>query len=196
MGKQSNNPNQTVPAGDRAGGMMDTVRKQGMKGPAPVHLWDPPYCGEMDLLIRADGTWIHEGSPIGRPEMVRMFSNILKYENGRHYIVTPVEKIGIQVEDAPFIAVDVEICKVVIFLTNVGDDVSLDRDHRLIMAGTEENPRPYVQVRGGLLARIDRKSFYRLAEAAVPGPDGRLGIRSAGEFHELEPETWHVSPQI
>lgn len=141
----------------------------------------------MDMEIRADGTWFHEGGPIGRPEMVRMFANILKYEDGRHYLVTPVEKIGIKVEDAPFIATDVEIGDDIRFVTNVGDEVRLDADHPLTVTGTAENPRPYVEIRGGLRARIDRKTYYRLAETVSEGPEGRMGITSAGHFFPLEP---------
>ena len=76
------------------------------KGPPPVHLWNPPYCGEMDMRIARDGTWFHEGTPIGRTRMVKLFSSILKREGDRFYLVTPVEKVGIRVEDAPFLAVD------------------------------------------------------------------------------------------
>ena len=187
MGKPSNGS-----TGARAGGRPRRRYRRrgpqtGTRGPAPVHLWDPPYCGEMDLVIRADGSWIHEGSPIGRPEMVRMFSNIMKFEDGRHYLVTPVEKIGIEVEDSPFIAVDVDLGDdEIIFTTNIGDKARLDADHPLTLAGNAAEPRPYIEIRGGLLARIDRKSFYRLAEAATAGPDGRLGVRSAGAFFPLE----------
>ncbi|MBN2631406.1 MAG: DUF1285 domain-containing protein, partial [Rhodobacteraceae bacterium] len=77
------------------------------KGPAPVHLWNPPYCGEMDMRIARDGTWFHDGTPIGRAGMVKLFSSILRREGARYYLVTPVEKLGIQVDDAPFVAVDV-----------------------------------------------------------------------------------------
>ena len=96
----------------------------------PVEKWDPPYCGEMDLEIRRDGTWFHEGTPIGRPGLVRLFSTILKREGERHYLVTPVEKLGIRVEDAPFVAVDVEAEDgALTFTTNVGDRVTAGPDH-------------------------------------------------------------------
>ncbi len=168
-----------------------------MRGPAPVHLWNPPYCGDMDMEIRADGTWYHDGSPIGRPGMVRMFANILKYEDGRHYLVSPVEKIGIRVEDAPFIATDVDIGDDdIVFHTNLGDSARLDADHPLVMEGSPDLPRPYVEIRGGLRARIDRKSFYRLAEHAAQGPDGLMGVRSAGVYFPLESPSWHGSPPI
>lgn len=187
MGNPSDSSDKTAAVKNRGVGVTAAAQREGLRGPAPVHLWNPPYCGEMDMEIRADGTWFHEGSPIGRPAMVRMFANILKYEDGRHFLVTPVEKIGIRVVDAPFIAVDVDFdADGIRFTTNVGDIVRLDGDHPLIMSGTSARPRPYVEVRGGLLARIDRKSFYRLAEAATPGPDGRLGVNSAGVCFSLE----------
>lgn len=187
MGNPSDISDKRAAAENRTSDMTAVAKREGLRGPAPVHLWNPPYCGEMDMEIRADGTWIHEGSPIGRPAMVRMFANILKFEDGRHFLVTPVEKIGIRVEDAPFIAVDVEIdAGDIRFTTNIGDVVRLDGDHPLTISGTSANPRPYVEVRGGLLARIDRKSFYRLAEAAAPGKCGSLGVTSAGVFFPLE----------
>lgn len=187
MGKRPDRGETAAVAENRSAGITAAARKQGMRGPAPVHLWNPPYCGEMDMEIRADGTWFHEGSPIGRPNMVRMFANILKFEDGRHYLVTPVEKIGIKVEDAPFIAVDVDMTDdAAVFTTNIGDTARLDADHPLTLSGTMDEPRPYVEIRGGLLARIDRKSFYRLAEAATRGTDGRMGVNSVGVFFPLE----------
>lgn len=187
MGNPSDSSDKTATAANRGTAVTAAAQREGLRGPAPVHLWNPPYCGEMDMEIRADGTWFHDGTPIGRPNMVRMFANILKFEDGRHYLVTPVEKIGIRVQDAPFIAVDVDVdADGFSFTTNIGDVVRLDGDHPLTLSGTSANPRPYVTVRGGLLARIDRKSFYRLAEAAIPGPDGRLGVNSAGMFYPLE----------
>ena len=93
----------------RAEDIAKTVREAvGEDGLPPVHLWDPPYCGDLDMEIRRDGTWFYQGTPIGRPELVRLFSSILKLEGGRHYLVTPVEKVGIRVQDAPFVAVDAE----------------------------------------------------------------------------------------
>ncbi|MFC0201603.1 DUF1285 domain-containing protein [Paracoccus rhizosphaerae] len=171
-----------------AEGLAEAASKAGKGGLPPVHLWNPAYCGEMDLEIRADGTWIHEGSPIGRPAMVRLFSTILKREDDRFFLVTPVEKVGIRVEDAPFLAVDADIAQgSVTFTTNVGDTVTAGPDHPIVVRGDAEVPRPYVHVRAGLEALIDRKTFYRLAAAAEPGPDGRTGIRSGDRFFALEP---------
>jgi hypothetical protein len=157
------------------------------RGPAPVHLWDPPYCGEMDLEILPDGRWIHEGTPIGRPEMVRLFASVLKREGDRFFLVTPVEKLGIRVADAPFLAVDAEISDDAIrFVTNLGDAVVAGPDNPIRIAERDGEPRPYVHVRGGLEALIDRKTFYRLVEVAEPDARGRLVLRSQGASFPLE----------
>ena len=156
-------------------------------GLPPVHLWDPPFCGDLDMQIRADGTWFYQGTPIGRPAMVRLFSTILKREGDRFFLVTPVEKVGIRVEDAPFIATDARIdADRITFVTNVGDEVVADSDRPIVVRGDADRPRPYVHVRAGLEALIDRKTFYRLAAAAEEGPDGRAGVRSCGQFFPLE----------
>lgn len=157
-------------------------------GLPPVHLWNPPFCGDLDMEIRADGTWFYQGTPIGREALVRLFSTILKREGDRYFLVTPVEKVGIRVEDAPFVAVDAEIGPDrITFTTNVGDKVTADADHPIVLRGTPDRPRPYIHVRAGLEALIDRKTFYRLAAAASEGPEGRVGVRSCGQFFALEP---------
>lgn len=157
-------------------------------GPAPVHLWNPPYCGELDIVIRADGSWWHEGSPIGRPAMVRLFASVLKREGDRFFLVTPVEKVGIIVEDAPFLAVDAAIAPDrITFATNVGDEVTAGSENPITLRGTADAPRPYVHVRAGLEALIDRKTFYRLVEAATEDEAGRPGLSSLGMFFPLEP---------
>lgn len=166
--------------------LLAAAREAGRDGPPPVHLWNPAYCGEMGLTIRADGSWWHEGTPMGRPAMVRLFASILKREGDRYFLVTPVEKLGITVEDAPFLATDAEIGDSIRFETNVGDRVTLGPENPLRIGGSAEVPRPYVHVRRDLWALIDRKTFYRLAEAARPGPDGRLGVVSDGHFFALE----------
>ncbi|WP_299816550.1 DUF1285 domain-containing protein [uncultured Jannaschia sp.] len=156
------------------------------RGPAPVHLWNPPYCGEMDITIRRDGTWIHEGRSIGRIAMVRLFASILKREGDRHFLVTPVEKVGIAVEDAPFVAVDFEAGDgAITFETNLGDRVTAGPEHPIRVAlGEDGEPAPYVEIRGGLEALIDRKSFYRLVELGEE-QDGRFGLRSDGAFFPI-----------
>lgn len=168
-------------------GIIAAARQAKGRGPAPVHLWNPPYCGEMDLEIRADGCWIHEGSPIGRPEMVRLFASVLKREGDRFFLVTPVEKLGIRVQDAPFLAVDAEIAGDEIrFTTNVGDELVAGPDNPIRVETRDGAPRPYVHVRGGLDALIDRKTFYRLVEAASEDNAGRLVLRSQGASFALE----------
>ncbi|MCF3974902.1 DUF1285 domain-containing protein [Paracoccus salsus] len=171
-----------------AEGIAEAASKAAKKGGLPpVHLWDPPFCGDLDMEIRADGTWFYEGTPIGRPAMVRLFSTVLKREGDRFFLVTPVEKVGIRVEDAPFLATDAQIdADRITFSTNVGDHVTADADHPIIIRGNRDEPRPYVHVRAGLEALIDRKTFYRLAAAAEEGPGGRAGVRSAGQFFPLE----------
>nr|WP_229583216.1 DUF1285 domain-containing protein [Paracoccus sp. S-4012] len=167
---------------------MAAAREAGGRGPAPVHLWDPPYCGELDMEIRADGTWFYQGTPIGRPAMVRLFASVLKREDGRFFLVTPVEKVGIRVEDAPFVAVDAEIgATAITFTTNLGDRVTAGPEDPIrVETAADGTPRPYVHIRRGLEALIDRKTFYRLVEAAAPGPDGRLRLASQGASFPLE----------
>ena len=160
----------------------------GKRGAPPVHLWDPPYCGEIDIVIRRDGTWIHEGTPIGRPGLVRLFASILKREGDRHFLVTPVEKVGLRVEDAPFVAVDFEReGDALVFETNVGDRVAAGPDHPIrVETGADGEPAPYVEVRRGLEALIDRKSFYRLVDEGE-ARDGAFGVASGGAFFAIGP---------
>ena len=170
-----------------AEGIAAAASKVAKGGLPPVHLWNPPFCGDLDMEIRADGTWFHEGTPIGRPAMVRLFSTILKREGDRFFLVTPVEKVGIRVADAPFVAVDADIvADAVAFTTNVGDRVTAGPENPITLRGTADEPRPYVHVRAGMEALIDRKTFYRLAAAATEDA-GRAGIRSGGVFFPLEP---------
>lgn len=144
-----------------------------LKGPAPVHEWDPPYCGEMDMRIASDGRWYHEGSPIGRPQLVRLFSSILRKEaDGFHYLVTPVEKVRIQVDDCPFVAQLMDVAEVdgqtqITFTLNTGETVMADRDHAIEVTVDEDNqPHPTLHVRHGLWALISRSVFYSLVEVA------------------------------
>jgi hypothetical protein len=169
----------------------------GPRGPAPVHLWDPPFCGDLDIRIARDGTWFYLGTPIGRKPLVRLFSSILKREGDRYFLVTPVEKVGITVDDAPFVAIDFTVdgsgpAQSIRFTTNVGDVATAGPDHPIRVArdpGTGE-PAPYVMVRAGLEALIDRKSFYRLVDIAVEhDEDGvtQLGVWSEGRFFAFIP---------
>lgn len=178
-------------------GILEQAQRAAKKGPPPVHLWNPDYCGEMDMRIARDGTWFHEGTPIGRAPLVKLFASILKLEEGRFYLVTPVEKLGIVVEDAPFIAVDFTRegageAQRLTFTTNVGDEVTAGPEHpiRVERHGAEGEPAPYIMVRRGLEARIDRKSFYRLVEIGVTQPHEGVdwfGLMSDGAFFPVIP---------
>lgn len=173
-----------------ASGLLAAAQVTGAKGLPPVHLWNPPYCGEIDIRIARDGTWWHEGSPIGRAPLVRLFSTILKREGDQYFLVTPVEKVGMVVEDVPFIATDFTVTgagpdQVLSFSTNVGDQATAGPDAPLRLTG----PAPYVMIRAGLEARIDRKSFYRLAElGALAEWQGEewFGIWSSGTFWPMQ----------
>ena len=161
----------------------------------PVDRWNPEFCGDMDLVIRSDGVWVHEGTPIGRPRLVRLLSTVLRRENdGEYYLVTPVEKMRIHVEDRPFLVVDAE-CRddagstIWWLTTNVGDKVRLDGEQRLEISMTPHGePVPEVTVRFGLSARLNRNVFYRLVELADQHPRGKdveLGLLSAGCWQPL-----------
>lgn len=166
------------------------------RGPAPVHLWNPPFCGDIDMLIARDGTWYHEGKPIRRPAMVTLFANILMLgEDGRYYLVTPVEKVRIKVEDCPFVALQMEVIdsggeQRLEFTTNTGEEVVADADHPIRVDENPETgePHPTIHIRSGLQALINRPLFYRLAALAEEQPSNRgpvLGVCSAGQFFEL-----------
>ena len=168
----------------------------GAEGLPPIHLWDPPDCGDLDMEIRRDGTWFYNGTPIGRAPLVRLFSTILRKEGARYVLVTPVEKVGIRVEDAPFVAVDAEIAgagaeQSLTFVTNVGDRVTAgpERPLRVPLDPETGEPAPYVLVRGALEARIDRKTFYRIVEAGeerVVDGEPWFGLHSAGQFFPIQ----------
>lgn len=166
------------------------------KGLAPVHLWNPPFCGDLDIQIAADGTWFYLGTPIGRMPLVRLFASVLRHdEDGRFYLVTPVEKIGITVDDAPFLAVAMTVAgdghdQVVTFRTNVGDEVTVDGAHplRFVPQDGTGGLKPYVLVRGRLEALVNRAVFYDLVEKAVSETvDGTswLGVWSSGNFYRM-----------
>ncbi|GGE43725.1 hypothetical protein GCM10011360_33750 [Primorskyibacter flagellatus] len=167
------------------------------RGLPPVHKWDPPDCGALDMRIARDGSWHYQGSPINRPELVRLFSTILRKDGDSYVLVTPVEKVTITVEDAPFVAVDFEVegtgeSQLLRFLTNVGDATEAGPDKPIRVARDPETgePSPYVLVRDRLEALIDRKSFYRLVEIGEHHEhEGRqwFGIWSGGRFFPIIP---------
>lgn len=157
--------------------------------PRPVERWNPPDCGDIDMRIAADGMWFYRGSPIGREALVRLFASILRREpDGRHVLVTPVEKVGITVDDAPFLAVEVSVegrdyAAILTFRTNVGDIVAAGKDHRLCFEIERETGglKPYLDVRHGLLALLTRPLAYELVEMSGEH-EGRIGIWSDGAF--------------
>ncbi|MFN3511636.1 MAG: DUF1285 domain-containing protein [Phenylobacterium sp.] len=157
------------------------------RGLPPVHLWNPPHSGEIDIVIRKDGGWTHEGRPIVREALVRLFSTILRRDPDGFWLVTPVEKMKVVVEDAPFVAVRVDReGEALRFVTNVGDVVEAGPDNPIRVALDEATaePRPYLHVRRGLEALIARPVFYELVEMAEER--GRsLGVTSNGAWFSL-----------
>jgi hypothetical protein len=164
------------------------------RGPAPVHLWNPPYCGEIDMRIAADGTWFYNASPIGRLALVQLFASILRRDEDRYVLVTPVERVGIRVDDAPFLAVEMMVEERpegsrLSFRTNVEDVVAVDGDHPLrFERGASEGLKPYVLVRDKLWALVKRALFYdlvALGETRRQGGEDWFGVSSAGVFFPM-----------
>ncbi|MBU1324886.1 MAG: DUF1285 domain-containing protein [Alphaproteobacteria bacterium] len=157
----------------------------GPRGLPPVHLWNPPNCGTIDIVIRADGTWLHEGAPIRRPELVRLFSTVLRKDADGYCLVTPVEKLSIKVEDLPFRAVAAQLEDGLTFTTDQEDRVTVDGEHPLVVdVDGAGQPAPRVRVRGDLWARVTRAVFYELVEAAEIEGD-RLVLRVGDAAHDL-----------
>ncbi|MEZ5778996.1 MAG: DUF1285 domain-containing protein [Paracoccaceae bacterium] len=173
------------------------AKAAGKKGPPPVHSWNPPFCGDLDMEIRRDGTWFYLGTPIGRHGLVKLFSSIIRKDGDDYFLVTPVEKVGIRVADAPFVAVDANATgtgrdQSIAFLTNVEDEVTAGPDHPIRVARDPETgePSPYVLVRTNLEALIDRKTFYRLIELGRhEDREGErwFGLWSGGRFFPIIP---------
>jgi hypothetical protein len=171
------------------------AREAVLKGPPPVHLWNPPFCGDLDMRIAADGTWFYLKTPIGRAPLVKLFASVLKREGDKYFLVTPVEKCGIVVDDAPFLAVELRVHKgedgqVLHFRTNVDDWVACGRDHALRFEPQSDTGglKPYLHVRRNLWARVTRALFYDLVELGEEheAEGGRMfGIVSAGEFFAM-----------
>ena len=168
--------------------------EQGKKRLPPVHLWNPPFCGDLDMRIASDGTWFYMGTPIGRPALVRLFSTILKREDGKHFLVTPVEKVGIRVDDAPFLAVEMlregeGESRLLRFRTNVDDWVDCDAAHGLrFKAAADGGLTPYLHVRADLWAKVTRAIYYDLVDIGEERVvDGRemFGITSGGAFFAM-----------
>src|ERR1700740_3392929 len=186
---------QGQPANPNLAGLTTAARNAAAgKGLPPVHLWNPPFCGDLDMRIASDGTWFYQGTPIGRPALVRLFSTILKREDGKHFLVTPVEKVGIRVDDAPFLAVemlkqDEAGGRTVRFRTNVDDWVDCDAAHRLrFEAAADGGLTPYLHIRADLWAKVTRALYYDLVDMGEERVvDGRpmFGIASSGAFFAM-----------
>ena len=179
-------------------GVAAAVKQAPGRGLPPVHLWNPAHSGEIDIVIQRDGAWRHEGALISREALVRLFSTVLRKDPDGYWLVTPVEKMRITVEDAPFVAVRVDRDGGDLkFLTNVGDEVTAGPDHPIrVEAGPDGEPRPYLHVRRGLDALINRPVFYELVEMAEERatPDGpQLGVGSNGAWFPVGPVGAHVT---
>jgi hypothetical protein len=185
---------------DQAPGLdaiMGAARVAAQKGPPPVHLWNPPFCGDLDMRIASDGTWFYLKTPIGRPALVKLFASVLKREGDKYFLVTPVEKCGITVDDAPFLAVELAVeqgdrGQTLNFRTNVDDWVACDLEHALRFEPEVATGglKPYLHVRRDLWAKVTRALFYDLVELGEEREiDGQLmfGVVSAGEFFAMAP---------
>lgn len=167
------------PPDGRLGSLAAAIGGLAARGPAPVHLWHPPFCGDIAMRIAADGTWFYDGTPITRPALVRLFASVLRKDPERFVLVTPVECLGIEVEDAPFAAVAMaEHAGRLSFASNLGDEVEAGPEHPLRFATQAGGGvKPYVLVRGGLWARLTRSLAIELLDRAETR-DGTLAIRS------------------
>jgi hypothetical protein len=193
MAKQGQIANQGLDGLTTAARDVAAGQKAG-KGLPPVHLWNPPFCGDLDMRIAGDGTWFYLGTPIGRPALVRLFSTILKREGDKHFLVTPVEKVGITVDDAPFLAVemrkeaDADGLRLK-FRTNVDDWVDCDDAHRLRFEMAEDGGlTPYLHVRSELWAKVTRAIYYDLVdmgEERVVDGTAMFGIASGAAFFAM-----------
>jgi hypothetical protein len=192
------NPRQNVAEPTKAPEQAHTGRAEppgrAKRAPAPVHLWDPPDCGDIDMRIAADGTWFYCGSPIGRLPLVQLFSSILRKDGDRYVLVTPVEKVGIVVDDAPFLAVEMQVegedvDRVLTFRTNVEDVVTVGDGHPLRFEhGAAEGLKPYVRVRGNLWALVKRSLYYDIVALGTSERwrgEAWFGVRSGGIFFPM-----------
>lgn len=176
-----------MPSAESIAASAQEVAKGGLP---PVESWNPPFCGDLDMRIARDGTWFYLGSPIGRAGLVKLFSSIIRKDGDDYFLVTPVEKVRITVDDAPFVALDFDAAgkgdtQKLRFETHVGDRFIAGPDHPIRVAyDSAGEPSPYVLVRRNLEALIDRKSFYRLVDLGVH-KDGWFGVWSAGEFFPI-----------
>lgn len=200
MAEETAKKDGTLPEGLKA---LMSRADTGGKGPPPVEKWNPPFCGDLDIRIARDGTWFYLGSPIGRLPLVKLFASVLrKDEDGRHYLVTPVEKIGITVDDAPLLAVEMAVEgeageQQLTLRTNLGDLVAVGADHPLRFEKEPDSGglKPYVHVRGRLEALFTRALMYQLADLMEEREtdDGtRMGVWSGGRFFSVDPALLNV----
>ncbi|WP_297802812.1 DUF1285 domain-containing protein [uncultured Brevundimonas sp.] len=185
-----NGPNSQTKSSNPLEEVAKAAKQAPGRGLPPVHLWHPAHCGDIDILIRADGVWMHEGSPIGRPELVRLFSTILRKDPDGYHLVTPVEKLKIKVEDLPFRATQLEGRDgKLVFTTDRGDEVLVSETNPLVVDTdpVTGEPSPRVLVRGDLWARVVRAVFYDLVERAEE-IDGALAVRSGDDVFALGPK--------
>lgn len=200
MTEAADNREEGLTAATEARGLQALVSRatRAGKGPAPVERWNPAFCGDLDMEIKQDGTWFYLGTPIGRMPLVQLFSSVLrKDEDGRTYLVTPVEKVGIRVADAPFIAVEMDVSgagdgQIITFRTNVGDVVEAGAGHPLRFVDEDETGglKPYVLVRGRLEALVTRPVMYELVEHGEEidiGGKTMFAVRSKGEVYPIMP---------
>ena len=189
----------------RISGLETLIREQAGRGRPPVDSWHPPYCGDIGLRIRADAVWEYRGSPINRAGLVKLFASVLRKDaDGRHYLVTPAEKVDVAVDDAPFLAVEMEVrgrdrAQDLIFRTNVDDIVTVDAAHPLRFAvdAPSGGLKPYLGVRGRLEALLTRAVCYDLVELAVAGLEegaAPLGLWSGGQYFAMPPSCHEPAP--
>ncbi|MGB0901908.1 DUF1285 domain-containing protein [Halocynthiibacter sp.] len=194
MTKSSNDQKTAAPSAEN---LASAVKAASKKGPPPVHLWNPDFCGDLDMRIARDGTWWYLGTPMGRKELVKLFSSIIRKDGDDYFLVTPVEKVGITVDDAPFVAIDFDATgdgedQILTFTTHVDDVAIAGPDNPIRVARDSETgePSPYILVRANLEALIDRKSFYRLVDIGahkdVQG-ESWFGLWSSGQFFPVIP---------
>jgi len=182
---------------NRIAGLEALLKGQAGKGPAPVEKWNPPYCGDIGMKIRSDGVWLYQGSPVGRMALVKLFAGVLRKDaDGRHYLVTPAEKVDVAVEDAPFLAVEMEVRgsrrdQSLVFRTNVDDIVEAGPEHplRFAVEAGSGGLKPYLLVRGRLEALVTRALYYDLVELAAADDRRGLGLWSGGAFFPMQGRT-------
>jgi hypothetical protein len=180
-------------AGNPLAGLKEVEKASGKRGMPPVHLWNPPFCGDIDMRIAQDGLWYYLNSPIGRKPLMKLFASVLRHdEDGKYYLVTPVEKCGIRVDDAPFVAIRMNVAgkgrdQVITFETNTDDIVTIDTTHPMRVAVEEgtDGLKPYVLVRGRLEALVSRALFYDLVALGVIEGEW-FGVWSGGRFWPMQ----------